>query len=235
MDIKIGPNSRRDDKSQSGHELRIKADCTRRQSSWNQPNWERWKSIFYRPPSACFWILGAVRFIGYLSDPSGGEWIGIELDHQHPQGNDVFFDGVRYFTCAPRHGLFARPSVVFHHKNAENIITATNISLETIAFIQTNIRRFLARIRLEKFKQRSGIEKQIDAHVFATPAEQTESVEKLSAYLTSRPSVVFHHKNVENVTAAMSISLETIAFIQTNIRRCCFSNVNYFDIMWTRN
>ena len=129
---------------------------------------------------------GAVKFIGYLSDPSGGEWIGIELDHPHPQGNDGFFDGVRYFTCAPRHGLFARPSVVFHHKNAENIITATNISLETIAFIQTNIRRFLARIRLEKFKQRSGIEKQIDAHVFATPVEQTESVEKLSAYLTSR-------------------------------------------------
>ena len=45
----------------------------------------------------------------------------------------------------------------------------------------------------------------------------------------------FYHKNVENVTAAMSISLETIAFIQTNIRRCCFSNVNYFDIMRTRN
>ena len=129
---------------------------------------------------------GAVKFIGYLSDPSGGEWIGIELDHPHPQGNDGFFDGVRYFTCAPRHGMFARPSVVFRHKNAENITTATNISLETIAFIQTNIRRFLARIRLEKFKQRSGIEKQIDAHVLATPAEQTESVEKLSAYLTSR-------------------------------------------------
>ena len=157
MDIKIGPNSRRDDKSQSGHELRIKTDCTRRQSSRNQRNWERWKSIFHRPPSACFWILGAVRFIGYLSDPSGGEWIGIELDHQHPQGNDVFFDGVRYFTCEQKRCMFVRPSVVFHHKN------------------------------------------------------------------------------VENVTAAMSISLETIAFIQTNIRRCCFSNVNYFDIMRTRN
>ena len=113
MDIKIGPNSRRDDKSQSGHELRIKVDCTRRQSSWNQPNWERWKSIFHRPPSACFWILGAVRFIGYLSDPSGGEWIGIELDHQNPQGNDVFFDGVRYFTCEQKRCMFVRPSVVF--------------------------------------------------------------------------------------------------------------------------
>ena len=51
----------------------------------------------------------------------------------------------------------------------------------------------------------------------------------------ARPSAVFHHKNVENVTAATSIFLETIAFIQTNIRRCCFSNVNYFDIILTRN
>ena len=53
--------------------------------------------------------------------------------------------------------------------------------------------------------------------------------------LHARPSVAFHHKNVENVTAATSIPLETIAFIQTNIQRCCFSNVNYFDIMLTRN
>ena len=50
-----------------------------------------------------------------------------------------------------------------------------------------------------------------------------------------RTSSVFHHKNVENVTAATSTFLETIAFIQTNIRRCCFSNVNYFDIVLTRN
>ena len=157
VDIKIGLNSRRDDKSESEDELRIKNDCTRRQSSWDRPNWERWKSTFHRPQSACFWILGAVGFIGYLSNPSGGEWRGIELDHPHPRGNDGFFDGVRYFTCEQRHCMFARPSSVFHHKN------------------------------------------------------------------------------VENVTAATSTFLETIAFIQTNIRRCCFSNVNYFDIMLTRN
>ena len=97
VDIKIGLNSRRDDKSESEDELRIKNDCTRRQSSWDRPNWERWKSTFHRPQSACFWILGAVGFIGYLSNPSGGEWRGIELDHPHPRGNDGFFDGVRLF------------------------------------------------------------------------------------------------------------------------------------------
>ena len=88
-----------------------------------------------------FGYMGAVRCIGYLSDPNGGEWKGIELDHPHPRGNDGFFDGVRYFTREQRHDMFARPSVVFHHKNAENVTAATNISLETIAFIQTNIQR----------------------------------------------------------------------------------------------
>ena len=88
-----------------------------------------------------FGYMGAVRCIGYLSDPNGGEWKGIELDHPHPRGNDGFFDGVCYFTCEQRYDMFARPSVVFHHKNAENVTAATNISLETIAFIQTNIQR----------------------------------------------------------------------------------------------
>ena len=139
--IKIGPNSRRNNKSQSEYELRIKTDSTRRKSSWNQPDWGRWKSIFHQPRVHVFAYMGAVRCIGYLSDPNGGEWKGIELDHPHPQGNDGFFDGVRYFTREQRHDIFPRPSVVFHHKNAENVTAATNISLETIAFIQTNIQR----------------------------------------------------------------------------------------------
>ena len=33
---------------------------------------------------------GAVKFVGYLSGPSGGEWIGIELDH--PQFNSIQFN-----------------------------------------------------------------------------------------------------------------------------------------------
>ena len=129
---------------------------------------------------------GSVKFIGSLSELGDGDWIGIELDREHPQGNDGLFQSIRYFTCKPRHGMFARPSNVFPHTDVDTIEEAASINPRTIAFIQTSMRRFLARIRLAKFQQRTGIEKQIDAHVLATPEEQTESVEKLSVYLTSR-------------------------------------------------
>ena len=129
---------------------------------------------------------GSVKFIGSLSELGDGDWIGIELDREHPQGNDGLFQSIRYFTCKPRHGVFARPSNVFPHTAVDTIEEAASINPRTIAFIQTSMRRFLARIRLAKFQQRTGIEKQIDAHVLATPEEQTESVEKLSVYLTSR-------------------------------------------------
>ena len=129
---------------------------------------------------------GSVKFIGSLSELGDGDWIGIELDREHPQGNDGLFQSIRYFTCKPRHGMFARPSNVFPHTDVDTIEEAASINPRTIALIQTSMRRFLARIRLAKFQQRTGIEKQIDAHVLATPEEQTESVEKLSVYLTSR-------------------------------------------------
>ena len=129
---------------------------------------------------------GSVKFIGSLSELGDGDWIGIELDREHPQGNDGLFHSIRYFTCKPRHGMFARPSNVFPHTDVDTIEEAASINPRTIAFIQTSMRRFLARIRMAKFQQRTGIEKQIDAHVLATPEEQTESVEKLSVYLTSR-------------------------------------------------
>ena len=129
---------------------------------------------------------GSVKFIGSLSELGDGDWIGIELDREHPQGNDGLFQSIRYFTCEPRHGMFARPSNVFPHTDVDTIEEAASINPRTIALIQTSMRRFLARIRLAKFQQRTGIEKQIDAHVLATPEEQTESVEKLSVYLTSR-------------------------------------------------
>ena len=129
---------------------------------------------------------GSVKFIGSLSELGDGDWIGIELDREHPQGNDGLFQSIRYFTCKPRHGMFARPSNVFPHTDVDTIEEAASINPRTIVFIQTSMRRFLARIRMAKFQQRTGIEKQIDAHVLATPEEQTESVEKLSVYLTSR-------------------------------------------------
>ena len=40
-----------------------------------------------------------------------GNWCGVELDN--PGGkNDGAVNGIRYFTCLPRHGLFAQPHVV---------------------------------------------------------------------------------------------------------------------------
>lgn len=128
---------------------------------------------------------GSVKFIGNLGDFGDGEWIGIELDRRHPQGNDGIFHGVQHFTCRPRHGMFARASTVFPHTDVDAINEASSVSPRTIAFIQTSMRRFLARIRLAKFQQRTGIEKQIDAHVLTTPEAKTESVEALSEYLTS--------------------------------------------------
>lgn len=128
---------------------------------------------------------GSVKFIGSLDNFGDGEWIGIELDRRHPQGNDGVFHGVQHFTCEPHHGMFARASTVFPHIDVDAITEAASISPRTIAFIQTNMRRYLARIRLAKSQQRTGIEKQIDAHVLSTPAEKTESVEALSEYLTS--------------------------------------------------
>ena len=129
--------------------------------------------------------VGTVKFIGQLSDLGDGEWIGIELDRNHPQGNDGCFQNVPRFTCKPKHGLFARASSVFPHADIETTKENTSISPETVTFIQTNMRRYLARIRLKRFQQRSGVEKRIDAHVLSTPEAETESVERLSRYLTN--------------------------------------------------
>ena len=129
---------------------------------------------------------GNVRFIGSLSDLGEGQWIGIELDHKHPQGNDGNVNGVQYFSCPPRHGMFARSTVVFHHTDVGTIDEMLRISPETVVFIQTNMRRFLTRIRLRNFHQRSGTEKEIDAFLLNTPKEEAVSVERLGNYLTRR-------------------------------------------------
>ena len=49
---------------------------------------------------------GVVKFFGQLGD-QGDEWVGIELDRQHSQGNDGRFQGVQHFTCKPKHGLYS--------------------------------------------------------------------------------------------------------------------------------
>ncbi|XP_069464812.1 CAP-Gly domain-containing linker protein 4 isoform X2 [Ambystoma mexicanum] len=54
--------------------------------------------------------MGTVRFYGETSF-APGFWYGIELDKPHGK-NDGSVGGVQYFTCAPKHGIFAPPSRV---------------------------------------------------------------------------------------------------------------------------
>ena len=127
---------------------------------------------------------GTVRFIG-PTDLGIGTWVGVELDRPHRQGNNGSYNGVQYFSCKPKHGLFTRPALVFPHTDIDTITEASEISLNTIVFIQTNIRRFLAKIRLREFQQRTGIEREIDAHVLKTPASKEKNIESLSEYLSA--------------------------------------------------
>ena len=128
--------------------------------------------------------VGAVRFVG-VTELGEGEWIGIEMVQELEQGNDGTYEGIQYFPCAPKHGVFARPSVVFPYSSSQDKPAKLNaISPAVLALLQIRLRRTLSAIRRRKLQLRSDIEKAVDAHVKATPRSETESVSKLSHYLT---------------------------------------------------
>ena len=128
--------------------------------------------------------VGVVKFVG-TTELGDGEWIGIEMNQELQQGNDGSYEGIQYFLCGRKRGVFARPSMVFHHaltQHEQEILRA--ISPATIAFIQTRVRRLISGIRRRKLRLRTDVDKAIDAHVRSIPRSETESVAKLSHYLT---------------------------------------------------
>ena len=106
---------------------------------------------------------GVVKLFGPLGD-QGHEWVGIELDCQHPEGNDGCFQGVQHFTCKPKHGLFSQASSVFHYSGPK--VSKDNV-------------------QPRESQKHLQMKEEIEAHVSSTPKEETESVERLSKYLTS--------------------------------------------------
>ena len=128
--------------------------------------------------------VGVVKFVG-VTELGEGEWIGIEMKRELEQGNDGSYEGIQYFPCAPKRGVFARPSVVYPHSISQDKSDQLSaISPAVLALLQIRLRRTLAAIRRRKLQLRSDIEKAVDAHVKATPRSETESVSKLSHYLT---------------------------------------------------
>ena len=128
--------------------------------------------------------VGAVRFVGETK-LGEGEWIGVEMHHQLDQGNDGSYDGVRYFECKPKCGVFARASMLFLHKVRRDVTAKTDLlALSTVALVQLRMKRILEEVRRRKLQLHSDVDKMVDKHVQSTPKEETESVQRLSHYLT---------------------------------------------------
>ncbi|XP_052009518.1 CAP-Gly domain-containing linker protein 4-like isoform X2 [Xyrauchen texanus] len=83
---------------------------------------------------------GVVRFYGKTSF-APGFWLGIELDK--PSGkNDGSVRGVRYFSCPPKHGVFAPPSRVQRIHGSVDCLSELSSSRMNYSF--TGIRRTLS-------------------------------------------------------------------------------------------
>ena len=54
---------------------------------------------------------GTIRFVGEASMGKGGMWVGVEMDEPTGKG-DGSVEGVRYFSCTPKHAVFVRADKV---------------------------------------------------------------------------------------------------------------------------
>ncbi|KAM6280384.1 CAP-Gly domain-containing linker protein 4 isoform 2-T7 [Porphyrio hochstetteri] len=75
---------------------------------------------------------GTVRFCG-TTKFAPGFWCGIELDKPHGK-NDGSVGGVQYFSCLPRHGIFAPPSRVQRLTGSLDSLTETSASKRNHTF-----------------------------------------------------------------------------------------------------
>lgn len=54
---------------------------------------------------------GEVKYVGRVPDLNEGYFVGIQLDEPYGKNNGSF-NGVAYFTCPNKYGVFARPSEI---------------------------------------------------------------------------------------------------------------------------
>ncbi|XP_014254749.1 restin homolog isoform X3 [Cimex lectularius] len=129
---------------------------------------------------------GVLRFKGYTSFAEG-VWCGVELDD--PLGkNDGSVEGIRYFTCEPKYGLFApshkvsrspapgrRPSCQIHHSSVRRASSKESIN-STASSIRTNTTSTsTARVRLGV----NSLKKPMFARPSALPATPKPSSQEL--------------------------------------------------------
>ncbi|XP_033916758.1 CAP-Gly domain-containing linker protein 4 [Melopsittacus undulatus] len=69
---------------------------------------------------------GTVRFCG-MTKFAPGFWCGIELDKPHGK-NDGSVGGIQYFSCLPRHGIFAPPSRVQRLTGSLDSLSETSLN-----------------------------------------------------------------------------------------------------------
>ncbi|KAM9474964.1 centrosome-associated protein 350 isoform 4-T5 [Clarias gariepinus] len=79
---------------------------------------------------------GTLRFKGWTSF-AGGFWAGVELDV--PEGsNDGTYDGVVYFQCEEKHGIFAPPGKISHLPETFQSRTRTSVEEDSSFDDQSN-------------------------------------------------------------------------------------------------